>query len=108
MKAEDIMAKYQEFTVMNSEAANALIDNYVLIPLMNNQREAIVSFASSVGGYPFYRSKLLTHVNNGEFLKAADQFTEWVMHEGKRKQRLVKRRETEKALFLRPEIVKGG
>lgn len=103
-----ILNKYATYNIIPVHDAEALIDNFVLVPLLDNQRAALVSFAASVGLYRFYHSKLLKHVNEYQFHLAAAQFGYWVRRGGKRRSQLVRRRALEKALFLRPEIVSGG
>jgi lysozyme len=103
-----IINKYATKNTLPAHDAEALIDNFVTVPLLDNQRAALVSFAASVGLHKFYNSKLLKYVNERQFHLAAAQFAFWVRQGGKRRSALVRRRAAERALFLRPEIVSGG
>lgn len=74
----------------------------------NNQFSALVSFALSVTPYDFSRSKLvkLVNINTKESLLAASkEFEQWVMQGKRVSKALQKRREKEKSLFLKPEVV---
>jgi len=84
-----------------------MINNEIYAPLSQNQFDALVSFAFSIGPRAFQNSPTLHLINNGRPLDAARSFEVW------RKSRiygktyivdaLVRRRAAEKALFLTPE-----
>ena len=53
------------------------IDKYVLVPLTQNQYDALVSFILNVGGNAFRRSTMLKFINLRQFEKAAKEFDRW-------------------------------
>jgi lysozyme len=70
--------------------------------ISDNQFAALVSFAFNLGLGALGRSSLLKHVQAGRYEKAADEFLKWKFAGGKVLPGLVRRREAERALFLRP------
>lgn len=104
--------------INRSEASNQLrwndlpkwedvIQSTVLVPLNQNEFDALVSFAFNLGEDEFKQSDVLSFLNAGQKLKAAAAFEQWT--EAKLHGRtqtvdaLVRRRAAEKALFLAPE-----
>ncbi len=73
----------------------------VLVPLNQNQFDALVSLAYNIGANAFKKSTLVKRLNEGHYQSAANQFDVWVNAGGKRMEGLVKRRAREKALFLK-------
>ena len=73
---------------------------YVKVPLSNNEEQALVSFAYNVGVGAFAGSSLLKKLNTGDKLATAKEFDKWVFGGGKKLRGLVRRRESEKRLFL--------
>jgi lysozyme len=71
--------------------------------LTQNQFDALVSFEYNVGYSAFKNSTMLKHLNNGNYISAAEQFDRWVHAGGVRLEGLVKRRSAEKNLFLKQE-----
>lgn len=84
----------------------AAVNEWALSPLTQNQFEALVSFALSVGLKTFRRSNVLRHVNQGSMLQAAGALEMWrqadLDGEAVVVDALVRRRAAEKALFLTP------
>ncbi len=76
------------------------INRYVKIPLNNNQFSALVSFTFNVGINNLLKSTLLKKLNIGDYLGAADEFPKWRKSNGKIFNGLVRRRKTERDLFL--------
>lgn len=74
-------------------------------PVNDNQWSACVSLAYNVGAEAFRNSTIRALVNRKEYLAAADEFHRWVYGGGRKLAGLVKRREEERALFLRPVLV---
>ena len=68
--------------------------------LNQNMYDALVSFTYNCGTNAFKNSTLLKLLNNGEILKAADQFDLWINAGGKPSNGLKRRRAAEKKLFL--------
>ena len=84
----------------------AAVNEWALAPLTQNQFDALVSFALSVGLKTFRRSNVLRHVNQGSMLQAAGALEMWrqadLDGEAVVVDALVRRRAAEKALFLTP------
>jgi lysozyme len=79
-----------------------VIDMSVQVQLTSNQFDAITSFIYNVGGGNFQKSTLLRKLNAGDYVGAADEFRKWNTSNGKVLNGLVRRREKERALFLKP------
>lgn len=76
----------------------------VKVPLTSNQFSALVCFAYNVGIQAMAGSTLVKLLNQGKTAEAADQFLRWDMAGGKKVKGLTRRREAERALFLKPEV----
>lgn len=72
----------------------------VKVELTQNQFDALVSFTYNVGSGALKGSTLLKKLNAGSYIEAADEFLKWTKAGGKELPGLVKRRRTERALFL--------
>jgi lysozyme len=83
--------------VGNAEREVAVCTEVVLTP---NQFSALVSFEYNTGSYR--KSTLRKLVNQRKFAEAANEFDKWVFANGYRLAGLVRRRDAEKALFLKP------
>lgn len=73
----------------------------VTVPLSQNQFDALVSLAYNIGSNAFKNSTLLKYLNALAYQEAADQFLVWNKGGGKVLKGLVRRREAERALFLK-------
>lgn len=71
-------------------------------PLNDNQFSALVSFTFNLGPGNLQRSTLLRKLNMGDYAGAADQFLVWNKSNGKVLPGLTRRRQAERALFLKP------
>jgi GH24 family phage-related lysozyme (muramidase) len=80
------------------EGVNALIH----VPLNQNQADALYSFAYNCGVQALAKSTLLSELNSKDYKSAANEFLKWTRGSGKILPGLVTRRETERALFLKP------
>lgn len=76
------------------------VNEMVIVPLTQNQFDALVSFTFNVGTGAFSRSTLLKVLNRGEYEKVASQFGRWVNGGGRKLPGLVNRRKEERKLFL--------
>lgn len=89
-----------------------VVNTRVTTPLTQLQFDALVSFAFSVGAEAFEQSQVLRRVNAGEFVAAACAMDAWrksdVGGELMVVDVLVRRRATEKALFLQDLAVEGS
>lgn len=84
-----------------------LIQSSVLVPLNQNEFDALVSLAFNLGEDEFKQSDVLRFLNAGQKLEAAAAFEHWTHAElhghSQTVDALVRRRAAEKALFLAPE-----
>lgn len=78
------------------------VDRLVTIPVNDNQRAALTSFAFNLGPGALRASTLLKRVNNGEWADVPHQFARWVNAGGRRLPGLVRRRAAEAALWKAP------
>lgn len=85
----------------------ALVNDHVFAPMTQGQFDALVSLAFNIGTDAFLKSDVLSAVNNGRVLDAANAFDVWrkgvVNGQVYVIDALVRRRTSEKTLFLRPE-----
>lgn len=77
------------------------VHRLVTVRLTSNQNAALVSFIYNLGVGNFGRSTMLKYLNEGEYQKAADEFPKWRLAGGRVLEGLVRRREAERALFLK-------
>ncbi|MDC4348885.1 lysozyme [Acinetobacter baumannii] len=77
------------------------INKLVKVPLSQNQFDALASFTYNLGETSLANSTLLKKLNKGDYQGAADQFLVWNKAGGKVMKGLVRRREAERALFLK-------
>lgn len=83
-----------------------VVNAAVFTPLTQNQYDALVAFAFSVGPDTFRRSNVVRRVNEGDLLGAAAALESWRRAEFEGEvivvDALIRRRAAEKALFLTP------
>jgi lysozyme len=77
-----------------------VVNFHVIVPLNQNQFDALVDFVYNLGSGAFLWSTLLKRLNEGKYQEAAGQFGKWVYGGGKVLPGLVDRREAERELFL--------
>lgn len=97
-------------SISQDEADTMLLDNVIdteqaisrliKVDLTQNQFDALVIFAFNIGVTAFKNSTLLLMLNAGHYTDASEQFSVWDKCAGKTLLGLVRRRETEKELFL--------
>jgi len=106
--------KVQRGDVITQERADALlawevaekaeaVRRIVKVPVNADQFAALVSFAYNVGVGNLESSTLLKWLNAGSYNNAADQFLKWTRAGGKVLPGLVRRRKSERNLFLGKE-----
>ncbi len=85
------------------------INNLVLVPLNQNQFDALVSFCFNIGAENFAQSTVLKRLNEGRFAEAALAMDSWRSAEFNGETYvlapLIRRRAAEKNLFLTPEEI---
>jgi lysozyme len=77
------------------------VSDAVTVPLSQRQFDALVSFTYNLGAGALKSSSLLRYLNGGHYAKAANQFLAWNRAGGRVLPGLTRRREAERALFLR-------
>lgn len=77
------------------------VNESVAVPINQNQFDALVSLTYNIGAGAFKGSTLLKLLNKGDYQGAADQFLRWNKANGKVLNGLTRRREAERALFLK-------
>jgi lysozyme len=80
--------------------AEEAVNESVVVPLSQNQFDALVSFVFNVGAGAFGSSTLLRLLNSKDYEGAANQFLRWNKQKGVALKGLTKRREEERKLFL--------
>jgi lysozyme len=108
IKTGEIFTKFtqeQAFELLRKDCkiAEKCINEYLGIPLNQNQFDALVSFVFNVGCNAFKYSTMLFLLNNKHLDDAADEFGKWIYANGVKVNGLVNRREKERELFLTEE-----
>ena len=75
------------------------INNYVHVPLNQQQFDALCSWVYNLGPANLKKSTLLRKLNNGEYEETPNQIKRWNKAGGKVLEGLVRRREAEALLF---------
>lgn len=78
------------------------VEKLIKVPVTDNQFSAIVCFAYNLGIGNLQQSTLLNCLNHKNYNDAAEQFPKWNKAGGQVLPGLVRRRDAEKALFLKP------
>ena len=76
------------------------VNHYVTVSLTQHQFDALVSFTYNLGPGTLQHSDLLSFVNAGRILQAADAFLEYDHDNGVQVAGLTRRRQAERTLFL--------
>lgn len=87
--------------IKDLERFEEAVSDFVGVPLNDNQFSALVSFTFNVGAGAFRSSTLLNLLNQKHYQGAADQFLRWNRAAGRELAGLTRRREAERALFLK-------
>jgi lysozyme len=108
-------AQAADWLAADMQHAFNVLDLHVVVPLTKNQRAALASFVFNVGpgrkgvkdGFVTLkngnRSTMLTRLNSGSYLAAADELPKWNLVAGKVSRGIVRRRAAERALFMTPD-----
>ena len=85
--------------------AEDTIDGFVDVPLNENQFSALVSWSFNVGRGATISSTLLRLLNEGDYSRVPEQLRRWKRAGGEVSNGLIRRREAEIALWLKPVLV---
>ena len=85
--------------VANKDFADKIFPS-IIVPVTQNQFDAMVSLAYNIGVGNFLKSTLLKKVNAGDFIGASEEFLKWNKSGGKPLSGLTRRRKRERELFL--------
>ena len=91
----------KEYKLHDLKEFESTVNTSVIVPLSQNQYDALVSLSYNIGSGAFKNSTLLKKLNSGDYKGAAEQFLVWNKVNSKRVQGLVNRREAERNLFLK-------
>ena len=97
-------AEAEQYLRNDLNAAGAIVARYVTVELNDNQYGALTSFTLNVGESTFAKSSVLTYVNNSEFDKVPGRLALYRLADGKVLNGLVRRRQAEGALWLKPVV----
>ena len=78
----------------------AKVNKAILLPMTQNQFDAMVLLCYNIGESGFARSSVVRNFNTGNLQKAADSFLLWNKAGGKVSKGLTNRRQKERNLFL--------
>ena len=106
VKRGDVISQQQadEVLVADLKEFENAVNDMVLVPLTENQRGALISFAFNVGIHALKKSTLLKKLNAKDYQGAANEFLRWNKAGGKELKGLTLRRQAERELFLSQEI----
>ena len=93
----------EEFLRQDLQAVHTAIDRYVVVPLTQNQYDALASFVFNLGAGNFLKSTMLKKLNSGRYDEVPEQIMRWnkarVAGELRPLKGLTRRRAAEAALF---------
>lgn len=103
VKKGDTCTEQQAEAYLKNDLAKfeAAINKLVKVSITQNQFDALASFTYNLGETNLANSTLLKKLNKSDYQGAADQFLVWNKAGGKVMKGLVRRREAERALFLK-------
>jgi lysozyme len=93
-------AQADEILRKDLEEFEGYVNDYVKVPLSQNQFDALVSFTFNLGPANLKRSTLLKLLNQKKYAEASKEFIKWDKAAGKTLAGLTKRRQAESSLFL--------
>ena len=97
-QAEEYLTSYLQTT------ASPTINSKTKAPITQSMYDALCCFTYNVGSGNFSKSSLLKELNSAKYLDAATMFSDWVKAGGIVQPGLVKRRVSEKDLFLKDGV----
>jgi lysozyme len=94
-------AQADEFLLAELDAISANLNLYINFPVNQNQFDALCSLIFNVGIGAFIKSQMRKDIDNGLLIAAANEFDDWNHVNGEVSLGLTRRRQAEKALFMR-------
>lgn len=103
VKKGDVCTEQQAEEYLRNDLTKfeSAVNKLVKVPLTQNQFDALASFTYNLGETNLTNSTLLKKLNKRDYQGAADQFPLWKTAKGKVLPGLIRRREAERALFLK-------
>ena len=104
VKPGDVCTKAQAYQYVRdyfSEEIYPIFKDEILVPLTQNQFDALCLLAYNIGINAFKKSTLLKKLNNRDYIGASDEILRWNKVKGKAVKGLTLRREQEYNLFLK-------
>lgn len=101
-----VLADADELLRVDAQAVcDQVVKALAAAPELNqNQLDALVSFTYNLGIDRLLKSTLRSRVLAGDWSGAANEFLKWTLSGGKKLPGLVRRREAERALFLKEPV----
>lgn len=95
------LAKAVVFLKEDLEIFEKAVNDFVTVPLSQNQFDALISFSFNVGTSALKNSTLRKRLNEKNYSMAANEFLKWNKSNGTVLEGLKRRREKERELFLK-------
>lgn len=89
----------QDDLASNIRGSEYVVNRVVVVPLTQNQFDALVDFVYNLGAGNFQGSTLLRLLNSGDYVGASNEFPKWNHSGGHIIDGLTRRRLAEQALF---------
>ena len=87
--------------------AETAVKNYVKVPILQSEFDALVDFVFNCGAGNFEKSTLLKYLNAERWEEAKEEFTKWDHVAGKENKGLARRRLAEAELFAHGIVTHG-
>ncbi len=106
VKAGDVVTHEEALQLLKRDISyfEDVVNSCVTVPLTQSQFDALISFVYNVGATAFKNSTLLRKLNDSDYAGAANEFTRWSFVKKVFLPGLKRRRDAEKALFLKHGI----
>ena len=91
--------KAEELLLSDLTFFETALNDLVKVPLEQHHKDALLSFVFSIGVYAFRHSTLLKELNDCDYDQIPAQMLRWIYVNGKFCPDLLRRRQTEAALF---------
>lgn len=97
-----VITEAKSYALLDQDAATAAkgVNTSVVVPLNQNQFDALVDFTFNLGVGNLQSSTLLKKLNARDYTGASNEFPKWNKAQGQVLSGLTKRREAERKLFL--------